>query len=196
MSITFIGDVHGKLEQYKQIIDNCKFSVCVGDFGFKKEWDWYRKNIDQSYHLINPGNHDFIPYIHTVDGCTGNFYCNYRRSYMTIRGAESIDKHLRQEGVDWFTNEELNYTEQLEAFDRYSQFKPKIMVTHDCPQVVMEQLFGYPEKSQTRTMLQHMFEFHQPDLWVFGHHHKSKDVVINGTRFVCLAELETLTIEI
>lgn len=51
-------------------------------------------------------------------------------------------------------------------------------------------------KSQTRTMLQKMFEEHKPELWIFGHHHKSKDEVINGTRFICLDELETFEIEI
>jgi Icc-related predicted phosphoesterase len=41
-----------------------------------------------------------------------------------------------------------------------------------------------------------MFQEHQPKLWVFGHHHQSKDVQINGTRFVCLNELETMTLEL
>jgi Icc-related predicted phosphoesterase len=113
-----------------------------------------------------------------------------------VRGAESIDKHIRIEGLDWFANEELSYSEQLEAFDEYIKVKPEIVVSHDCPQSVMEKLFGYPEKSQTRTMLEMMFQEHQPQLWVFGHHHRSKDVQINGTRFVCLNELETMTLEL
>jgi hypothetical protein len=35
-----------------------------------------------------------------------------------------------------------------------------------------------------------MWETHQPELWIFGHRHVPFDQVANGTRFVCLAELE------
>jgi predicted phosphodiesterase len=196
--LTIIGDIHGKLEQYKQIIDNCEESICVGDFGFKKEWDWHQTNawmFGHKPHWINIGNHDWLDVLnecHLEYGHTGNF--NYFTDYdiFTVRGADSIDKHLRTEGVDWFANEELNYLEQLEAFDFYCKVKPNIVVSHDCPQSVMQSLFGYPEKSQTRNMLQAMFNEHKPDLWVFGHHHQSKDVNVLGTRFVCLNELETM----
>lgn len=195
MKLTIIGDVHGKIERYKEIIDNCEFSICVGDFGFKEEWDWHITTI-KGRHWINPGNHDFGPYMKTTLPSTRNFGWWPDYQLMTIRGAESIDKHFRTEGIDWFANEELNYQEQLAAFDWYCKVKPKIVISHDCPQSVMTSLFGYPEKSQTRTMLEMMFQEHQPDFWVFGHHHKNKDVQIGRTRFVCLNELETLTFEI
>ena len=40
--LTIIGDVHGKVERYKEIITNCEFRICVGDFGFEKECEKYR----------------------------------------------------------------------------------------------------------------------------------------------------------
>lgn len=198
MKITIIGDVHGKLSAYKKIIDGLTIndiSICVGDFGFEYEWDWFVKNVTRN-HYINPGNHDFGPYLNDKTKSLGNYHFFNNLNLFTVRGAESIDKHLRTEGFDWFPNEELSYPEQLEAFDCYCKVKPKIVISHDCPQSVMEKLFGYSEKSQTRTMLENMFQEHQPDLWVFGHHHKSKDVQINGTKFVCLAELEKMEIEL
>lgn len=199
--ITFIGDVHGKLEQYKQIIDNCDYSICVGDFGFKNKWDWHQTNawmFAHKPHWINMGNHDWIDVLneeHLDYGHTGNF--NYFTDYgvFTIRGADSIDKHLRTEGVDWFPNEELNYQEQLTAFDFYCKVKPNVVVSHDCPQEIMKQLFGYPEKSQTRTMLQAMLNEHQPDVWIFGHFHTSIQTKIHNTEFICLNELEKFTID-
>lgn len=198
-NITIIGDVHGKLERYKELIAQHEFTICVGDFGFKKEWSeiWpfvFDKLPQQ--HKCNPGNHDFGPYLSDHPFSCGNYGWWPAYRLFTVRGADSIDKHLRTEGVDWFANEELNYQEQLEAFDFYCKVKPRIVASHDCPQMVMEQLFGYPEKSQTRAMLQAMFEEHKPEMWIFGHHHKSKDEIIDGTRFICLKELETLTIEI
>lgn len=203
MKLTIIGDVHGKVHEYKKIIDKCEFSICVGDFGFQPEWDYIFHYLENLYsdsdkfiqHWINMGNHDYIPYLNIRPSLLNHTWFSNERIF-TIRGAESIDKHHRIEGLDWFPNEELNYHEQLEAFDFYCKVKPKIVISHDCPQSVMEKLFGYPEKSQTRIMLEMMFQEHQPDIWVFGHHHKSKDAQINGTRFVCLAELETFDIEL
>lgn len=198
MKLTLIGDVHGKVEQYKEIIDNCQFSICVGDFGFKKQWEWHIKNINPVNHVINMGNHDYIPYYNFL-GSTRNYEFFETLNLFTVRGAESIDKHLRTEGIDWFANEELTYQEQLEAFDFYCKVKPKIVISHDCPQTALTTMFkmGWSYgKSQTRTMLEMMFLEHKPDLWVFGHHHQSVKMNILGTEFVCLDELETLTIEL
>lgn len=194
--ITFIGDAHGKLEAYKAITDNCGLSFCVGDFGFERHWRWHEENVGCP-HFINPGNHDWGPIMKGSDVymSTGDFMYFPAYSIMTVRGAESIDRHLRTEGYNWFPNEELNYAEQLAAFDKYVECKPEIMVTHDCPQSVMEKLFYYTGRSQTRRMLDEMFMVWQPKFWIFGHHHRNKDVVINGTRFVCLDELEKFEIE-
>ena len=202
MELTIIGDIHGKIEQYKQITDNCEFTICVGDFGFKKEWDWHKEHIwknGQYPHWINLGNHDWIDVLkedHLEYATTGNFNYFTDWNLFTVRGANSIDKHLRREGIDWFRNEELNYQEQLEAFDCYIKHKPDIVVSHDCPQDIMVSLFGYTDKSQTRVMLQHMFNEHKPKLFIFGHHHHHVDVNILGTRFICLDELQTFEIDV
>jgi hypothetical protein len=41
-----------------------------------------------------------------------------------------------------------------------------------------------------------MLEVRKPDIWIFGHHHVPVGKEINGTRFVGLAELEYMDIEI
>jgi hypothetical protein len=33
-----------------------------------------------------------------------------------------------------------------------------------------------------------MFEIHQPEMWIFGHHHKNFQVRSNGTLFVCIRD--------
>lgn len=196
MKYTIIGDVHGKTDQYKKIVDNCESSICVGDFGFREEWCWlinHKNNQDKNglwNHWIVMGNHDYIPFSHTYPSIKDHAFWPKENIFM-VRGAESVDKHYRVEGQDWFSNEELNYQEQLKAFDKYCECKPKIVISHDCPQMVVGELFGIYDKSQTRSMLEMMFQEHQPELWIFGHHHKSKDRIINGTRFICLDELET-----
>jgi len=198
MKATIIGDVHGKVERYKEITDNCNFSICVGDFGFEQEWRWHRKNISAGNHMINMGNHDYLPFLND-DASLENYFHFNLRSIFSVRGAESIDKHLRTEGLDWFPNEELTYQEGLAAVDAYVEAKPRIVISHDCPQSILESLFkmGWSYgKSQTRQLLQAMFEAHQPEYWFFGHHHEHRDSAINGTRFICLGELETFELEV
>jgi len=189
-TITIIGDVHGKIYEYKKIINNSKFTIQVGDFGFKEEHQWHLMNVDSSKHKINFGNHDDYSFLHEKHSLS-NYSIDKNNNLMTIRGAFSIDRRYRIEGRDWWANEELNYNEMLEVVDIYAKEKPKIVVSHDCPQIIRQHLFGVTEKSITSNGLQTMFETHQPDIWLFGHHHRSKNVNINGTQFICLNELET-----
>jgi len=140
------------------------------------------------------GNHDYLPYLHESPFSLGDWQYSDYFELFTIRGADSIDKHLRTEGVDWFAEEEISIPIGYEILDNFTRIKPRIVATHDCPQSVMEHFFGYQEKSRTRQLLQACFEAHQPDLWVFGHHHRSKFDIINGTKFKCLSELETYEI--
>lgn len=193
--LLIIGDVHGKINEYWKILqkwDKRHFSIQVGDFGFAKQHQWHLKNIDYLHHKINFGNHDDYTYLDKPHSL-GNWSIS-ASGLMTVRGAYSFDKAYRTENVDWWANEELNYEEMQMAIDFYIFNKPKIMITHDCPHEAKQNLFGINEKSITTNGLQAMFESHQPELWVFGHHHKSKNEVINGTRFICLAELETMAL--
>ena len=192
--LLFIGDTHGKIFEYQKIVEqsDCDMSFCVGDFGWLKYWEYHKKHIGYP-HYINPGNHDAVEAMQDDSGflSTGNHKYFEEYDLFTVRGAYSIDKQMRTERVDWFREEELNYVQSLQAILAYERVCPQIVVSHDCPQEVREKLFGIQDKSHTSQLLQEMFDYCRPELWIFGHHHKSKDVVINGTRFICLAELET-----
>lgn len=184
-----ISDVHGKFPKYWELVKNESESLQLGDFGFKNAYEWYEKmNIPQ--HKILGGNHDYYP---RKDLMIGDYGLTTVKGVdiFYVRGADSIDKRLRIEGRDWFREEELSIREMNSAIDLYEQIKPDLIVTHDCPQLVMEKLFGYKEKSVTRQGLQGMFEIHQPSFWIFGHHHLDLNQIINGTNFVCLGELKT-----
>lgn len=205
-TITFIGDVHEKLDGYFSIIEKVRedgFTYCVGDFGFKEHWDMLYANIPimETRHRINMGNHDYTPYKNQRIS-TGDFSFDPNTGVFTIRGASSIDKSKRMEGYDWFRDEELNFTESMYALDAYEKHRPDIVVSHDCPENICNLLFGYTDKNHTRKLLQEMLDIHRPKLWVFGHHHKYVTSIygIDGeerqTKFVCLTELQPLTIQI
>jgi hypothetical protein len=173
----FLGDVHGNWNQYRELIRDVPESIQLGDMGVGFPAECARHS-------------QFIP-----DGLTEN-------GVMFVGGALSIDRHTRTEGFDWWPDEELSTHELMDMIDRYENVEPRIMVTHDAPESVVNILFGANGKlklnlpSRTRQALQSMFEVHQPEMWLFGHGHNSKNVVIKGTRFICLNELESMDIDI
>lgn len=189
--LLIIGDVHGKINDYWKLVNTRKgSSIQVGDFGFKKQHEWFLKNIDYTRNRINFGNHDDYTFLNEPHSLSDWSY-DPRIELMTVRGAYSIDKAFRTENIDWWENEELNYKEMQDAIDFYIVSKPKIMITHECPDCVRQYLFGILDKSITSNGLQCMLENHQPDLWIFGHHHRRKEETIYNTKFICLEELGT-----
>lgn len=213
MPITrFIGDVHGKYRQYKQIISGCDRSVQVGDMGVG--FRYYVPHDDSGLHgkiFGNPpyddmekGNHRFIRGNHdNPQECRKHpFFIQdgaVEDTTMYVGGALSIDRQYRIEGFSWWPDEELSLQELNQIYDVYVTSKPTVMVTHDAPDSIAC-LLSRKEKlefpSRTRQAFQSMFESHRPSLWLFGHWHQSFITDIEGTRFICLAELEFLDIEL
>lgn len=198
--VLLIGDVHGKVNNYYQILqkhglnDSNKKTIQLGDFGFQKSHNWHIDNINHNNHKILFGNHDYYPYINKPHSL-GKFKYNKDLKILSICGAYSIDKHHRTEGVDLFeNNEQLTYNQFYKVLNLIDLYKPEIIISHDCPHDVRYSLFGISEKSTTTNGLQAIFECYQPSLWVFGHHHKSITETIDGTKFICLKELETILI--
>lgn len=189
-----VGDVHGKVDKFWKVtqkhMDN--HIIQVGDFGFKDQHDWFLKVMNTERHKVLFGNHDYYPYLNK-EHSLGNF-AEFNGCFC-IRGAYSIDQHLRTEGIDWFREEELTYAETYPLIDVYEKTNCNIVVSHDCPEFLFERIHDYrAERSITRSLLQSLWETKQPDLWVFGHHHKSFKEKIDGTTFICLAELEVLEV--
>lgn len=168
------------------LIKNEKESRHVGDFGFKGSHDMHMSQLSPE-HKVNFGNHDYYPYLNKPHSL-GNF--SYEKGIFSIRGAHSIDKFKRIEGVDWFNNEELNYHESNDCVDYYNTIKPEIVLAHDCPMFVATELFGFPRNTDyvthTRLLLESLVQDHAPKIFIFGHHHKNRDMVIEGTRYICL----------
>lgn len=195
-NITIIGDVHGKLERYKNIIEaeNARgnSTVAIGDFGFKKEYDWFEANIeDYDKNKILMGNHDYYPNV-KKEYSLGHFHYDEELEIFYVRGAWSIDHAKRILGVSLFKEEELNYRQSCEAMELYLKKKPYTVISHDCPRICYHEMFNINDsKSSTSNLLQSMWDEHKPNLWIFGHHHQDKREQINKTEFICLPELKT-----
>jgi hypothetical protein len=197
MSLTLIGDLHGKYDKYHRIISRKEenpHTLQIGDFGFKYDT---LKNVDHTKHLILPGNHDnydtcykykhFLPdfgYMVNFNGINFFYY----------RGAYSIDRQYRTIGIDWWENEQVNIDQFMKARELYRDIKPDVVISHDCPQSLYSYLLPPGAKiyeNITSWALEELFNIHQPKFWRFGHFHQSWRKVINGTDFRCLNELET-----
>lgn len=196
----FIGDIHGEYGTYFQTLQmTTGNSVQVGDFGIG--FGPVPENIlhaqETGQHRFIRGNHDnpntcplYRGYI--TDGTIETFG---NTKVMYIGGAMSIDKDWRTPGVTWWHNEELSYADLMMLTDKYTNEKPDIMITHECPDGVVDELLGsvipgfrrFPDSgSITRDAFQRMLELHKPKIWIFGHWHENIRYQIGPTLFVCL----------
>lgn len=218
-----IGDVHGHYDKYCKIANRADYSLQVGDMGF--DYRYLDRVLDSNRHKIIGGNHDNYTrkVCESCPGescihCKGKGYVYLHQSkhflsdygvytppdfesIFYVRGAWSIDHAYRIPGVSWWEDEEIPYKYCSEAVEVYEQMKPEFMVTHTAPKFIIpkipfERIFGDAiHGSRTESMLQQMYDAHQPKIWVFGHWHVDWDYSFTNvrtgkvTRFICLAEL-------
>ena len=187
-----IGDVHGHLDRFAALLRDSSYpSIQLGDFGFRYQHQWHLASYDSSRHRVLFGNHDYYPGLDWPHSL-GNFSSLPQYGIFAVRGADSIDRDRRYEGLNWWPEEELTCHQGPDALNAYADARPEIVLSHDCPHSVALAWFGIHPPSRTRQLLERMLEIHQPRLWIFGHHHHSRQEQRNGTTFRCLNELETL----
>ena len=203
MKVRIIGDVHGKYGEYLHLTDAAEYSIQLGDMGFSYK---HMKGLNPLNHTFFGGNHDNYDKINTVSHCHGNFGGRHLGNgavgpvfnYFIVRGAYSVDKKYRTIGIDWWADEELNREQAERCINNFEQMKPEIVISHDCPASVVPEFMTNEwklEKSFTGLVLDDMFEIHQPKTWIFGHHHNSKTTTKNGTKFICLDELNYIDLD-
>ena len=200
----FIGDIHGDFKYYLGLVENITHTptVQVGDFGVGFPYCTHPKKITGDHWFIR-GNHDNPLYAKTHPNYLGDY--GYKEEWQTfyVSGADSIDKHMRVEGRDWWRDEELTYDVlNRKVLPMFEEIQPKCMVTHTCPSTVLLEVlggadngWGKPTPKRTERALEAMFEIYQPDVWIFGHFHRSFDKRINGTRFICLNSYQMIEID-
>lgn len=201
--IILIGDPHGKFNGYTKIINDSVKSgigktITLGDFGFKEEFDWFKEQKFEGEHKFLFGNHDYYPYVNE-DFSLGDFGYIEEYNLFYIRGAHTIDWHKRIVGRDLFYEEELNTAQGIQCMDLYEQVKPDFIISHDCPLMIYPPMLRDTSNindAHTPRLLNELFYIHEPKEWYFGHHHKSKIIEINKTKFQCLNILETYKFEI
>lgn len=201
--IVVIGDLHGKIKECSLVLSRITDPViCVGDvgIGFRSNGNWITVESLGNFEFIH-GNHDDPEMCAKEKGYLGRYGVTPEGIFF-MSGAFSVDAFYRTSGVDWWFNEQLNIQELDEAIELYKKTKPDIVITHDCPRSLypfMLNKIGKPQgplyENATSHALETMRNFHQPKIHVFGHWHRSVDEQIGDTRFICLNELEPVTLE-
>ena len=100
----------------------------------------------------------------------------------------------------WWEEEELTAKQMEDCLNLYKQCKPDVVMSHGCPASISElvgdpgvwHFFGHREARITNTqyLLQYMLDYHRPKLWLFGHYHKNWIYEEDGTKFMCINELD------
>lgn len=206
--VTFIGDVHGRYEDYLSIAQSCDFSVQVGDFGGSREWNALNySGLNPDNHKILGGNHDDYPRCEKSPYFMGNFGIQKLGSnppIFYIRGGHSLDKFSRVKNDMMYSyREELNFTQMIGCVKLYERIKPEIVVSHVPPTCVNREIFSPMHQEcltsfnldadfieNTARLGEYLLSIHRPKLWVFGHLHIPYDNTLLGTKFKGLGELE------
>ena len=199
----FIGDVHAKLGAYNKIITqyNKKYTVQLGNFGFG--FNYFIEDSWNSKHMFIRGNHDCPEECRAHPNYLGDWGISTWAdlNFFFVGGAYSIDYKWRCEYEQkyytkiWWEEEEIAKKEHSKIIKLYSDYRPYLMVTHDCPPKVREAIIGKDkEEFKNRTsdiLLKKLFKLYKPRTWIFGHYHTSFNKIIDGCNFICLNELET-----
>jgi len=168
-----IGDIHGEYNLYLPLIQNCPRSVQVGDFGMGFDYTGEADFVDSMLEGV-PGEHQFIRGNHdSPEVCRDCSACisdgDSINGTMFIGGATSIDKAIRTPNVNWWWDEEMSPDEAFEHLEDFLFIKPRVMITHECPESIAHYLCAKENKTKiedsslTRTTFERMFYQHQPE---------------------------------
>lgn len=205
MKTTLIGDCHSKIYTYKSIAEQHQFTVQLGDFGFYQEYRLLRDSgLNPAFNKILLGNHDDYANRDVIRQFDLGDFGIYRDIFF-IRGGSSIDVKYRKEYINYWPEENLEFRDFKNALALYDVIKPRIVISHTCPNSIAEKMFGPLDadswgldsnwKCTTQVALDSFLEVWQPSLWVFGHFHQTKTMKAGNTKFQCLEELDTLTVD-
>ena len=205
-SIAIIGDVHGLVDYYCQLLkeNGINQSIQIGDMGlgFGKGLDAaleayldHLHNMDpDAKHLFFRGNHDDPKACNDFPYYMGDWGYSKTNDIFWIGGAWSIDWEGRTKDVDWWEDEQLTDKQWKEVREAYLDIKPRFVLSHDCPLDMYSKMLGYYGQRNIPTLtsreLNGLFFHHKPKKWIFGHHHMSIVHEEEGCEFRCLNELE------
>jgi len=203
MRVRVYGDLHANFRLLHFITNKLLKDIdevwIAGDFGYGFPSTFNTIVVPRIPVKFIRGNHD-NPIVREDFNWKGFEYIKdgtIKDGVLFIGGAWSVDKEYRIPGVSWWDQEELNQPE-MDEIEHSIEGKIDTVITHEAPYVMYPYLHPsllFPNR--TSEFLDHLRRKvlvgeMKPNLWIFGHHHKHLEKVIDGTRFVGLDVAETL----
>lgn len=112
---------------------------------------------------------------------------------MFFGGATSVDKDRRKEGVTWWPQENITYSQIQDTLDTVEGWID-VIFSHEHPSSVPyseeryeNDIHGTCEKQG----LQALKDRYNPDWWFFGHHHVPQSGIVKNTRWYCCPIIES-----
>jgi len=225
--IGFVGDVHGDLGALLAAAQTMRSRgvdtlIVTGDFGFVWPGVNYKRTLDKISRRMSglgvvlyfvDGNHEWFPELYSygvdADGQRRlrdnivHLPRGYRvklssgKELAALGGANSIDRDVRVEGVDWWAEESITVGDLA----RLGTDPAEILVGHDAPLRVpsldwilagnelalSDEMLAYSLAGR-RTFHRGFFEL-KPELYVGGHYHRYVNEVVtfddSTSRFEC-----------
>lgn len=201
-NIVLLGDVHGEWKLVNAICRKFKDKIVlgIGDIGIG--FDNHKIPILPSNFCFFRGNHD-NPKLSKVNPKYTVDYGMWNGLYI-VAGGDSVDKKMRVENLDWWSDEQLSREDMEKVLDDYCKVKPNILVCHEAPfrfhnllcsaavlDVPDRVRWGIPRGNSTAFLLDSMIQYHMPDYLFFGHWHVSVSGKYNNCQYRCLNIGET-----
>lgn len=217
MSITVIGDIHGKFDKYYDIASKYECSVQIGDFGFSSAWNKLQySNLSPDNHKVVGGNHEDYDVAPNMPHYLGDYgvYTLNGITFFFVRGGLSIDRvyrvgeELGGSPKSWWSQEELDFAQMTNCLKLYKETRPDIVLSHVPCGVYTEHILGNKSdavlqkfkfhagfKENHQLLGNEMLKVHKPKIWCSAHMHRSFQGVIDGVKVIALSELEVFNLE-
>lgn len=175
---------------------------CIWDGSHKDEWwlNWFaRKPFTTLVCFGNHENYDIIFSKYPIVEMFGNFVFEIRenvfgflrgavyeiagKTFFTLGGAVSIDRHLRKEGVSWWSQEMPSYQEFQDAFDALEEHDWNVdyVITHCAPSSVQTKICDKYKYDKLTDFLNYIDKATMFKHWYFGHYHIDYKITENHT---------------
>lgn len=182
-TVVVMGDVHREFGALNVWINKKRPSLILqcGDFGYWPRWT--EKTVPALHGgdlLFCDGNHEDheslkrLEYPEVYPGVRhmprgSVFTLPDGRTVLFMGGADSIDKHLRTPGKDWFPEELISESDIYQL----PEASVDIVISHTSPREFNIPYMTESEKSRDPPCmaLSHVLHKYRPKLWYFGHWH-------------------------
>lgn len=175
---------------------------CIWDGSHKDEWwlNWFaQKPFTTLICFGNHENYDIIFSKYPIVEMFGNFVFEIRenvfgflrgavykiagKTFFTLGGAVSIDRHLRKEGVSWWSQEMPSYQEFQDAFDSLEEHNWNVdyVITHCAPSNVQTKICDKYKYDKLTDFLNYIDKALIFKHWYFGHYHIDYKITENHT---------------